>query len=121
MDKQIRNTILLTVIMLVVFPVMIYLFIDTTYTTKLFIHGGLSFIFAGFYFHIWFSLKELNEKTLLGFVGWLFVFIFLLPLAIELVAFLPVFAKGVAHLLVVVLFLLALFFIIGRPRKKSEG
>lgn len=118
MDPRWRKTLWLLIASLIVFPIAIYLTTGFTPSMKGLVHGTLSFIFLLLLFNVWASIREITVRKVLYTALWAVVFYFGLPIAIDLVAFMPIFLKGVAHLAVIVLFI-AVFLWIWYDETKS--
>lgn len=111
MDPRWRKTLWLFVASLIVFPIAIVLTTSFTPTGKGLLHGAISFVFLLLLFNVWSSIKEVTVKKVLLSALWAVVFYFGLPFAIDLVAFLPISLKGIAHLLVIILFIVVFLWI----------
>lgn len=111
MDQRVRRTLYILLAVVIIFPVAIMLTGHFTSMAKGILHGTLSLVFLFLLFTTWSSFMPFTGKKVLLTIVWALVFYFGLPIAIDLVAFLPIFLKGIAHLVVVALFIAAFLWI----------
>lgn len=111
MDQRIKRTLFLVIAVLVVFPVAVMLTGHFTPVGKGVLHATISLVFLALLFNIWSSLKPFTGKKVLLTVIWAIIFYFGLPIAIDLVAFLPIILKGLGHFVVIALFVAAFLWI----------
>lgn len=111
MDQRIKRTLFLVIVILVVFPVAVLLTGHFTPIGKGILHGTISLVFLALLFNIWSTFKPFTGKKVILTAVWAIVFYFGLPIAIELVAFLPIILKGIAHFVVIALFVAAFLWI----------
>lgn len=111
MDPRIKRTLILAVLAMIAFLVAVALTGHFTPAGKGILHGTMSFIFLILVFSVWSSFRQITGKKIILSIVWAVLFYFGLPIAIDLVAFLPIAIKGVAHYLVIVLFVAAFIWI----------
>lgn len=120
MDERIKKTLWILLAAVIIFPIAISLTGHFTPMGKGILHGGMSLVFLILVFMVWSSFRNVTGKKILLTVIWALVFYFGLPIAIDLVTGLPIVLKGIAHLVVVVLFVAA-FLWIWYDERKAPG
>jgi len=104
MDRRVKRTLVLLLSMIVVYPIIIYLAYDFPDSIKAPLHMGVSAIYLILLFRIWSSFKNATKKQWLWSALIAVGFAIVLPLGIHMVEPLAVFIKGIAHFVVVFLF-----------------
>ncbi|EKU93005.1 Uncharacterised protein [Alloiococcus otitis] len=117
MDYRIKKTLWILLAALIIFPVVILLTGDLSSIGKGLLHGLLTLVFLVMVFSVWSSLRPITWKKVGLTILWAVVFYFGLPIAIQLVSGFPIVLKGIAHLLVIILFIAAFLWIWYDERK----
>ncbi|QDO90657.1 hypothetical protein [Dolosigranulum pigrum] len=120
MSQRIKYTLYTLLGGLITFPTAIMLTSHFTAAQKGMLHGTLSLILFGLIVYLWCSFKPFTWQKAGLTLLWLAAFIWGLPLAIELVAFLPTVLKGILHAAVIVLFIVLFVMIWYKPLKSAQ-